>query len=1066
MEIRQKNLGSYSKSGKCFINIDRKNSILDSISKYEYNVFQYNLFKTQSKLGNNFNISFDKTFKEKDIITFENAKNTNQAHSPSLKIYDYFKTNYVSFGSYRTLATPSTFPNITYTKNQNININELEKYPKFLETKQDKKKENEDLKRYLFDDTNNENLYKKENIFSSQSKLASPSLNPFFYQKYLEIENKNLERQQSLIEGKNEYSFLGINQKKEKMIEIELNPILKKDLNLQFLNPFMKEGLEDNDPNSPEYIEYSASTSSELSSIRAGANHAERKFYKFNLPFAIYNFSERLWEYRGLIYPLYHMAQWYINTRLDNTHPSIDQGLSNDKHVAKIVNIEWDSNKILDENNGFLDYFKKYFGYYCPLTNTPSVITKKIVQNNLKPFYTSPLLSVPTEQFGFPNHFKFHAFNENLLNMSNFIEKPFVLSRTSFSTNVELICEIDDKDGFYQEPVNACLNYFIIKQTEMIENENINTDWSPVSLNKEANSSFIKDSSELFKNDLKVEKDTNVISDKQNIPRVLNNDNLIHLYKDSAYDKGSLYGYDFYNNPPGSNLLTTSNKKFVREIVNFGNALFVSPSEDLVLNDLTDENIIPLYNNIVKNNELLSYLEQNNFDLIKVIEYQNHSNLLTSLDKTAILDFSGEISINSPSRVSTLIKSPVNSHLINFDFELSAGNNFEKFNLQRSLNDINSGRHIGQKQNFENINLNAYDYGSLNIPEEYNDKRRDANKNDYYFQEIKDLNSKSLSPYILYPHDKIALCVSISPIIHPKSIKQIIAIKDGKCKFSLFGHFLQDEKKITDENDVLKNYHTNNLPNVVVGDILNTNEYSNFTNLNYLSYLDKYFTKDLDFKISNRGLDDFPSKILSGKTFIPYNRIGNDYNLNANEKFIYDDAFLQYSQETEEQNNKTYYSNNIFENLLFFKDYNYKLKNENYNEKEINLNLKTFNCYFSKNRYGHLRDMFEQRSYTTLYNVTNNIKENIIEKQFINSVNGQIITDLTNMPNINKSLTYELVNSGLNPVNINDFSSELAENVTYPFYDNTMRWNKWTWTRNEISKLKHVAFRENVNSVD
>ena len=45
-----------------------------------------------------------------------------------------------------------------------------------------------------------------------------------------------------------------------------------------------------------------------------------------------------------------------------------------------------------------------------------------------------------------------------------------------------------------------------------------------------------------------------------------------------------------------------------------------------------------------------------------------------------------------------------------------------------------------------------------------------------------------------------------------------------------------------------------------------------------------------------------------------------------------------------------------------------------------------------------------------------------------------------------------------------DFTDDLAGNIVYPFYDNTMRWNKWTWSLNDISKLKHVAFRENVSS--
>jgi len=1073
MEKRIKNVGSYIKSGRCFINIDKKNAILDSISKYEFNIFQY---ENHLSLRN---IEFNKFFIDKDIRNFENKKVSNESFNHSIKAYDYFKNLYFSS---LNLAIPSTFSNLTYVKNQNININELEKYPKFLEVKQNKKIENINNsifgKKY-FNDTNIENLYKIEKLFTNQNSNFKKSYsNSNSYYKYIQVENKNISRQENLINSKEEFSSLELSQKNEKYFEINIVPTGEAkdhDLILQFSNPVMEESLDDEN----EYTTFSSAQihSGVLSKKRSTGNINDRRFYKFNTPFSIYNFSKKAWEYRGLIYPVYHMATEYIESYLGSIYPSIDQQTINGKNIVKIKILEKDNNlskKINDTPNGFLDFFKKYFCYYCPLTNTPSIIIKRKTNNQVYDMLLDfPFLSVPTEQFGFPNHFKFHCFEDNLIEMKNFIEKPFVLNRTSFSTNVEIICEVNDEEGYFEEPVNACLNYFIIKQTSMFENQNVNTDWSPVSLNKEAYQVFISGSSNSFKEDLKIEKDTNVTDNTQKVVRLLNNQNIIFNYNTSSYDNklepGSLYDYNFYfgSNTLNGDLDISNNQKHIREIVNFGNAVFLTPPKSLV-EDYYPALGEPYGYTSILNNKFLNYLNQNNFDFMKVVDYPNHQKILDDLNLTAILDFSGEISINSPCRANTLIKNTVNSHLINFDFELSAGNNFEKLNLQRSLNNINSGKHIVQSTDFENkiFSSNITDnFGEVYIP-----SGSDARiyKNKYYAQGAQDLNSKSLSPYVLYPHDKIALCVSISPIIHPKPIKQIIAIKDGKCKFSLFGHFLQDEKKITDENDVLKNYHTNNFPNVIIGDILNTNEYSDFTNLDYLTYPDRLYTKNNKFISGNRELDDPSSIISSGKTYIPYNRIGNDYNLNTNEKFIYDDAFLQYTQEYKVTGNSnlvpTYYKNNIFNDLLVYKKYDYELNNENFNESFKNLNLKTFNCYFSKSRYGHLRDMFEQRSYTALYNIANNIKENIIEKQFINSVNGQTITDLTEVPNINKSLTYELVNSGLNPVEIQDVLVEDIGRLPYPFYDNVMRWNKWTWTLNEISKSKHVAFMENVSA--
>ena len=137
---------------------------------------------------------------------------------------------------------------------------------------------------------------------------------------------------------------------------------------------------------------------------------------------------------------------------------------------------------------------------------------------------------------------------------------------------------------------------------------------------------------------------------------------------------------------------------------------------------------------------------------------------------------------------------------------------------------------------------------------------------------------------------------------------------------------------------------------------------------------------------------------------------------------------------------------------------------DDYSQNINNLNLKQFNMYFSSKRYGHFRDILEQRKDTTMYNMSGLKKESVVSKQYIDSSDGSLITDLSLLYGTNKSLTYELVDSKGVPVSAEDnITFNGVENLPYPFYDNIVRWNNnWTWSYDDILNLKHVAFMENV----
>ena len=65
-------------------------------------------------------------------------------------------------------------------------------------------------------------------------------------------------------------------------------------------------------------------------------------------------------------------------------------------------------------------FIKNYFIERCCLTNTPSHIIKKSSNQNEISF---PFASIPTSQFGFPIHPKFHGLPRNLISLKNYIQQ-------------------------------------------------------------------------------------------------------------------------------------------------------------------------------------------------------------------------------------------------------------------------------------------------------------------------------------------------------------------------------------------------------------------------------------------------------------------------------------------------------------------------------------------------------------------------------------------------------------------------------------------------------------------
>jgi len=1114
MEKRIKSKGSYTKSGKLYLNEFNRIKTNDSMENSEYYFDFYKNGKLTTEFDNK--IISGREFNENisnyiDSLKYNinldwwnenyyNPNNINHILKNTLTLYqEYYANTNLEF------AKPSEFDETTFLLNynseynKNFNVNSISK-SFFIYINNNIKK--------LSNILNTAAVYSYTNLdkpFNDQSQkfldiklgnffnLENNSLllnDPVLLDKNINFNTtstKLLNNQSNKIKAEEKYNIINSNQKKELQIEIELDT--PNDLFLQYTaksleDDIIRSAYENVLDTDSKYTFRKLTSNNEqkkyINPIRNDIGTATRTFNRINTPFAIYNFNKKNWEYRGIAYPLIHMTNNYINTSILSGKVSlIDSNNYANRYLKKFTYANEAAN--ITE---FVNFFKKYFISQDPLTSTSTLISKIRPETNDNLLvdsltgkyqnYSYPILSLPTELFGFPNHHKFHGFSDNLIKMNKFIEKPFVLNRTNFSTNIEVIGEFTSEDQtYYEEAFNICLNYFIIKQTKL-HKFNIETKWKPFVNKKIENTTFTYESDSDF--DLKSLEinydDINSSEYNQFVIRKLSN-NLDHTdFTSNRLSNSNFYENDLNLNNKGK-IEDLNTKKYLREIVNYGNMLFITPS---VLS--ISESSTPKYNTFsYKSSRLNSLLLKNNFDEIKVLEYPDHSNLLQNNNLISLLDYSGEINVNSIIKNPIQINQNINAHLLNLNFDLPISNYFDKFSGTRTLTDLSSGRQFNS--NTFNILTESYDNDKFilqNVNIHYNIE------NEYALYQYQDMTTKSISQYVLYPDDEISICVSISPLIHPLKAKQLIKIKKGKCRISLFGHHLNDYNKTYDENRLLKNYKSNNFPNIIVGDIVNTNEYSDFKELNYLNYLDKQYTKTVDF-YNSRGLDqNEPSSLVQGKTFNPYLRIGNDYNLNTKENFIYDDAFLQYPKSYEITVLGRYYSNNLFDSIIQFKKYKYSipLVRVDYNQQSIsyifdrddyaqnseNLNLKNFNMYFSSKRYGHLRDILEQRKYTTLYNKSSLKKESVVLKQYINPENGQNISDLNTMYGLNKSLTYELVDSKGVPVTPESFNPDPeAGKIPYPFYDNVPRWNNtWSWSYNDFLNLKHVAFRENVSS--
>ncbi len=1071
---------SKKKSGKSLINEHVRLSKKESLqirTPYVPNGFNKNTLLFEPSFNDEHVIFFD--------ITNSDDPNFDAVYISSNVTTDFIASEY-NFGENRwKIRYPNnnkneinsellTAPSLTYTQqNSRINIKQQIATPSTLP----------DLN-YIFNNTSrsiNENFITKGNAV--ETKFIA-----FKDREYLENSANNLD----FIKGNNEYGFLNTDLFEEVSIDIELdtpvNTILQNAAYVQKEN----KGFEDTvNKNTYSFTDINSSPFD----IRIDS---PKNLPRTNTPFIIYNFDKKCWEYRGMPMPYYQINK-SSTTKFDtlsditiapNPNPSATIKIQPDVLIESYDDVT-NQPDIYNWTN-FSQYFSKYFLHQLPITNSP-IINPRIYDGVLNPNATGYSgISLPTSQFGFPMEKKFHAFEDNLLDLNQFINTSFVIDRISCNLDLEVLSEISNinntKTNILHDGFTGAINFYLIKQ-----------DKQPDEISNTQNKYDFLKYSKTFRS---YQKPLINFPNSNKVYRVFADENFQYTEMKLIGNKNSPdYSMDDFLYE------VENNQKAKRSIITFGNIIF---------------------NNTEDNGNFSSILQQNADKLI-ITDDRNENGINTS-------DFSGRVNVITYIKKPNFDNSIFTSHILNNQIELPVGLNYYDISSSTRdfLNNLN-GRDfinsVGRNNNLlkdqdkidESFDPFVYVKNSLLDPRVNTQELPNDNPNLLFYNNNNEYPDEKLtkfvsnykidkqsnySPYVLLPTDKISFCFSISPLIISELIKQQYVIKKGKVKFTLHG-YKPKNRQLTHETTNAINGNQKNIITQVIGNTDIVDDYQSATYLNSFikNFYDRLFTGTFNENDTSRQLDNLDpttsySKILSGKSFTKFVALRSNFNLSNTLPWLYDNdevlmAILKPLLSTDNQVNIKKYLNsyrgstdgngNVDTSLdigkIEYFDFNiaaatgfYKTDIKNLSDlftgdaiyQELlesgpigiilaglyaisklasggNLNKKySLPAYFSLNKYGQLTDLLQQRLYTTeMVRDVNGIAviSHVIEQKFINPDTGVEITDLNNelLPR-NKSKNITLLGTG----------KSISQNgVIVP------------WEVDDFFKLKHIAFNDN-----
>ncbi len=716
--------------------------------------------------------------------------------------------------------------------------------------------------------------------FLTKGNSVTTKFSAFIDREYIENNTSN----QDFIKGEGQYQFLDSNLYEEISIDIELDTPV--DTILQNTAFFQQN---DPDRNVKEDYYFTAWPNSPYTFRKTTQTYS-----RLNTPFVIYNFKNACWEYRGIPNPYQYYSSVY----------SEPFSINDRRRELKILPTDPTSN---DDFQDFYCFFDKYLLGNLPLTNSPINYLKSGLDFvNLNKQLSN--LSLPSSQFGFPHYPKFHAFNDNILNMSKYLSKDIIIDRVSVNLDVDLQSEFDDdqdlEDISITSGINCSLNFFIVNQHKIknssdeynyktfktLRSKNINSslpikpfknvknlkkdfyDYFPTFDKKE----FYKTFNSIVDENLEIYKNVNRIF----ITKNLNYNDLIDF--NNLSNVLIVNETPFLNNTSFENISSTPILDSVHhEIISFGNVDFYSKGKG---------------NNVNIDYEIVKTKIKNNCD--KFIDtdliYQTYPQSTNNLSKH-ILDYSGNININSYIKKNSSIlglltktTSGLSSHILNYQIELNDSlNNFyqkpsqfidqslllysydnndsltnDMLTKQTGRNVINGYSELTNNLSTQSIVTFPFDLDknttdSISLPI---DKWAALKMNKSVNIELKKENN--FSPYVLKPTDNIYFALSISPTLSPKIFKQLLKIKKGKVKFTLHGYTQKNNLKIYEKNEC--NLNQRNLSSVIIGNNDEiTNEY--LTDYSYNTIFNIY---DRNYTGIFKNLSQLPFDISENVTTI------------------------------------------------------------------------------------------------------------------------------------------------------------------------------------------------------
>lgn len=715
---------------------------------------------------------------------------------------------------------------------------------------------------------------------------------------------------------------------------------------------------------------------------------------RLNTPFVIYNTRYECFEYRGLIQPHTQFSELFntignefvptdIYDNIINTLPFID----NTDDLSQIETL-------------FNQFFQKYLIQQDCLTNTPINFLKNTQQH-----FAESYLSEPSSQFGFPFADKFKLLDENVLKLSKYINKSFILDKISLSLDVDVLGEISNiQSGPITSDINISNELFNSLNFGIIARKNRN-------LNDGLESLTRYNQSKSF-NKLKFENGAPLgypLYNLTNFGYELQYQESNYIFKTLANNEYNLNNLknNLELNIPSDDSSIVLNKKYNNELITYGNIMFRS----IIGNEHRDENYL-----------------KNNCDYYIKFNPQNINNIYDQIYTTC--NYSGNVNFTTFTRKKGFSNRSLNMHNLNYQLPLPTYTGDIYLDYSRRKNSINtySNNLFNQQYSFATQNI------FINNPDAFDpdyDKLFGVNYQLIrYIAPFKNDNYVEYSPYILSPDDEISFYFSISPTISPILLKQLIKLKKGKIRFTLHGYIPKNNEKNNDLQS-LKNLNQENLNSNMLGsNSFITNNYSNLLPLSkYINtYNDRNFTGN--FQDGDRTSDY--SKILSGFSYIPYVKM--DENRFDYQYYNYDNFKLDFYS-----NNEIYYTNytdDSEDGQAQFKNGLYQISYSKEFDLYYEYKSKTVDqCFYLQNKYGMYSDFVQQRKFTTTFDNDNNVYY-VVEQNFIDENTGNEIINLSDSrlsSMYNKSKSLQLIN---------------AKGQIFSY--------------NDIKLLKHVAFNDSV----